>query len=143
MQKRCERNRKRSKRRAIYCPEHGCLVDSVSPKFPLFADSAGQLQVRGMGSKMSRLVLAAYRDVVPLVGEWLEAFWCPECQSSQWFHVKKVGDRDYEVCFAPDSLWKNASKVIDPHRNPSVSEYSFRASRGYSAYGVKGFNALK
>ncbi|NEO42597.1 MAG: hypothetical protein F6J90_42290 [Moorea sp. SIOASIH] len=41
-----ERNRKRSKRRAIFCPIHRCYLDSVSQKYRLFADRAGQLMQR-------------------------------------------------------------------------------------------------
>ncbi|GAB4214051.1 MAG: hypothetical protein OHK0012_11310 [Synechococcales cyanobacterium] len=136
------RNRKRSQRRAIFCPIHGCHLDSVSPKYPLFADSAGQLQVRGMGSLTSRLVMAAYGEV-PLVGEWIEAFWCGQCQDTTWYHVHKVEERRYTVTPAPYALWKNATKVVNPFQNPSVSEYTFRASKGYSAYGLKGFHANK
>jgi hypothetical protein len=141
VQKRCERNRKRSQRRAIYCPVHACYLDSVSPKFPLYADTAGQLQVRGIGSRAARLAVATY-GVVPLTGEWIEAFWCHECQSTEWYHVKKVGERAYEIRKAPRDLWQNATGVVDPHQNPTVSEFSFRASRGYSPYGRKGFRAL-
>ena len=143
MKSRGERNRKRSQRRAIYCPVHGNHMDSVSPKYPLFADTAGQLQVRGMSNKTSRLVMAAYDGVVPLAGEWIEEFWCADCQESKWYHIKKTDERQYEVKLAPQDRWLNASKVINPFQNPTVSEYSFRASKGYSAYGVKGFNALK
>ncbi|MFQ3612608.1 MAG: hypothetical protein SNJ68_02690 [Cyanobacteriota bacterium] len=139
---RSARNRKRSQRRQIFCPIHGCFLDSVSPKYPLFADSAGQLQVRGMGIKTSRLVMSAYK-VVPLVGEWIEEFWCSECQESKWYHIRKIGERNYEVRVAKDDLWQNASKVVNPHQNPSVSEYTFRVSRGHSACGVKGFAALR
>lgn len=136
------RNRKRSQRRRIFCPIHGCFLDSVSPKYPLFADSAGQLQARGMGIKASHLVMVTYK-VVPLAGEWIEAFWCSECQESKWYHIRKVGERDYEVQVAADDLWQNASKVVNPHQNPSVSKYTFRASRGCTPYGVKGFGALR
>lgn len=118
-------------------------MDSVSPKFSLFADAAGQLQMRGMGGKTSRLVMATYQPAVPLPGEWIEAFWCPECQRKDWYHVWKTGDRHYEVKLAPRDLWMNATGVVNPHQNPSVSEYSFRSSRRYSAFGMKGFHSLK
>lgn len=143
MQKRCARNRKRSQRRAILCPQHGCYLDSVSPKFPLFADSAGQLQVRGMGAKTARLVINTH-GTVPLSDEWLEAFWCSQCQASQWYHVRKLGDRQYQVQAAPAALWRQVSGVIDPHRNPSISEFSDRAARGRGGYaaGLKSFRQL-
>jgi hypothetical protein len=41
-----KRNRSRSQRRAIFCPIHGCYIDSVSQKYSLFADHVQQLQDR-------------------------------------------------------------------------------------------------
>jgi hypothetical protein len=46
VQRRCDRNRNRSKRRAIYCPVHNCYMDSMSQKYSLFAERPGQLQER-------------------------------------------------------------------------------------------------
>ena len=86
LQRRCDRNRKRSKRRAIYCPAHGCYLDSVSQKHSLFAHKPEQLQQRGIG-RMSALLLIASDTAVSLPGEWLEAFWCTECQETKWYYV--------------------------------------------------------
>jgi hypothetical protein len=133
VQDRCIRNRKRSKRRAVYCPTHGCYLDSVSPKFPLFADSVGQLQQRGVSSKKSRLLMTVHRGAVPLTGEWIEQMWCSECQRSDWYQIRKVDNRLYEVRLAPLALWKNAARVINPYQNPSVSEFTVQASRNSKA----------
>ena len=127
MQRRCDRNRKRSKRRAIYCPIHNCYLNSVSPKYSLFADQAQQLRQRGMGRK-SALMLIAERGTVALEGEWLEAFWCDYCEETQWYHVRKTGDRKYELELAPPELWQQAQGV-HPHSNPSVGEFTLRQSR--------------
>ncbi|KAF3889686.1 MULTISPECIES: hypothetical protein [Nostocales] len=127
MQRRCDRNRKRSKRRAIYCPIHGCNLDSVSQKYTLFADKAGQLQQRGMGRKSS-LLLIGRKTTVLLTGEWLEAFWCQHCQETKWYHVRK-GDNIYELSVAPLELWQQAMGVIPLQGNPSVGEFSLRHSR--------------
>lgn len=70
MQKRCERNRKRSKRRAIFCPTHKCYLDSVSQKYPL--------------------------SVINSDESWLEEFWCEQCQKSQWYRTQKK-DYGYEI----------------------------------------------
>lgn len=142
MKKRCDRNRKRSKRRQICCPIHNCYLDSASPKFPLYADTAGQLQVRGMGNKTSRLVMAAHSNAVPIPGEWIEAFWCIECQRQEWFHVRKVSEHQYQLSLAPSDLWRNVTGVVDPNQNPTVSEYSFRSSRNQRAYGLKSYRSL-
>ncbi|MBR8834043.1 MAG: hypothetical protein DSM106950_08375 [Stigonema ocellatum SAG 48.90 = DSM 106950] len=123
MQKRCDRNRKRPKRRSIYCPIHGCHLDSVSQKYSLFADRAGQLRERGM-SRQNALMLVAAKTAVSLAGEWLEAFWCDQCQATKWYHVQKRDNQTYYVTVAPMELWQQAIGVIDPKGNPSVGEFT-------------------
>lgn len=138
MQRRCDRNRKRSKRRAIYCPIHQCHLDSVSQKYPIFADQPGQLQERGVSRKQA-LLLVATKTTVPLAGEWIEAFWCIECQATHWYHVRKTDDRTYEVRLAPQELWQQVHGVIQPTGNPSVSEFTRRHSRMTKYNGIKDF----
>ena len=140
MQRRCDRNRKRSKRRAIYCPIHGCYLDSVSQKYRLYADRASQLQQRGIGRK-NALILVANKTAVPLEGEWLEAFWCDQCQQTKWYHVRK-NDRTYEVSLAPQELWEQATGVILPDGNPSVGEFTRRQSRMVRHQGIKDFKYM-
>lgn len=96
-----------------------------------------------MGAKTAKLVITTH-GTVPLSNEWLEAFWCSDCQARQWYHVRKLGDRQYHVQVAPSALWQQVSGVIDPHRNPSVSEFSDQAARGRGGYvaGRKGFRQL-
>ncbi len=140
MQRRCDRNRKRSKRRSIYCPKHGCYLHSVSQKFPLYADQVEQLRQRGMGQRQARLSISA-RSTVPLPGEWLEAFWCDECQSTEWYHVHRRESR-YEVAIAPQDLWQQAVGVVHPNGNPSVSEFTRDHSRMGHHPAVKDFRAI-
>jgi hypothetical protein len=137
VQKRCERNRKRSQRRAIHCPIHGCYIDSVSQKHGLFAEQAGQLQERGI-ARREAMILVANKTTVSLTGEWLEAFWCEECQETKWYHVHKHGSK-YEISLAPAELWQQATGVIHPHRNPSVGEFTYRQSRMLGGNSVKDF----
>ncbi len=141
MQRRCDRNRKRSKRRAIYCPIHGCHLDSTSQKYSLFADRAGQLQQRGVGRRAA-LMLVASQTAVPLEGEWLEAFWCEECQKTSWYHVRKCRNSTYGVVLAPPELWQQATGVIHPQGNPSVGEFTRRQSRTLSYGGIKQFRFI-
>ncbi|MEA5471191.1 hypothetical protein VB714_20140 [Spirulina sp. 06S082] len=141
MQKRCARNRKRSKRRAIYCPIHGCYLDSVSQKHSLYVDSAQQLQNRGL-SRRSALMLVAQQGSITVTGEWLEAFWCPHCETVDWYHVHRVGDRQYKVSPVPQELWQQAVGVIDPQGNVSVSEFTRRNSRMLNFGGVKDFRFM-
>lgn len=129
MGKRCNRNRNRSKRRAIFCPIHGCCLHSVSQKYPLFADRPGQLQQRGM-SRRSAMMLVQNKTAVSLQGEWLEAFWCEECQQTKWYYVRKVEERKYVVSVAPRELWQQVDGVVNPRGNPSVGEFTQREARG-------------
>jgi hypothetical protein len=137
LQRRCTRNRKRSKRRAIHCPRHGCPIHSVSQKYQLFADQAEQLQQQGI-ARRNALMLIATQTTVPLEGEWLEAFWCDQCQDTKWYHIQK-NDRIYEASIAPPELWQRVNGVISPHYNPSVSEFTQRHSRMTGYQGVKDF----
>ncbi|MFQ4142100.1 hypothetical protein [Chlorogloeopsis sp. ULAP02] len=148
MQRRCDRNRKRSKRRAIYCPVHGCYLDSVSQKYPLFADRPGQLQQRGMG-RQSALLLLASKTAISLEGEWLEAFWCDECQETKWYYVQchlrkdtPQQNRIYKVSVASPELWQQAIGVLHPDGNPSVSEFTRRHARMVSHKSSKDFRVV-
>lgn len=126
-QNQSRRHRKRSKRRAIYCPIHGCYLDSTSQKHTLYADQVAQLRSRGYSHKNASLVLGD-RPTVSLSGEWLEQFWCPECQSKEWYYVQKR-EKTYILISAPRELWQTATGVISPRGNPSVSEHTLRYSR--------------
>ncbi|MBE9034329.1 hypothetical protein [aff. Roholtiella sp. LEGE 12411] len=146
MNQRCDRNRKRSKRRAILCPVHGCCLDSVSQKYRLYADTVGQLQQRGINRRKS-LILLTTQTAVPLVGEWLEAFWCDQCQQTKWYHIKKAQQgafhssqaQIYEVSLAPTEVWQQATGVIHPQGNPSVGEFTKRHARMSDHPNIKDF----
>ncbi|GAB4466004.1 MAG: hypothetical protein OHK0037_21320 [Elainellaceae cyanobacterium] len=72
----------------------------------------------------------ADRAAVPLEGEWLEAFWCGECQATNWYHVRKERDRNlYEISLAPDELWRQAVGVVSIEGNPSVGEFTRKQAR--------------
>jgi hypothetical protein len=140
VQKRCDRNRKRSKRRSIYCPIHGCYIDSVSQKYGLFAEKAGQLQERGIKRKEAMMLVAA-KTTISLEGEWIEGFWCEECQETKWYHIHKDGNK-YGISIAPPELWQQATGVINPHQNPSVSEFTHRQSQIPGGNSVKDFRMI-
>ncbi len=135
MRKRCNRNRNRSKKRAIYCPIHGSYLNSVSQKYPLFADRAGQLLSRGM-NRRSAMILIKSKTAVPLQGEWLEAFWCEECQETKWYHVRKLEEQKYMVSVAPTGLWQQVDGVASGGGNPSVGEFTQRQARGLKVRNV-------
>jgi hypothetical protein len=147
MTKRRDRNRKRSQRRAIYCPTHGTYLDSASAKHMLFADKPEHLRQRGV-NRRAALTLIQSRTAVPIPGEWLEAFWCNECQETRWYHVCKESPSDthsrprYHLSVAPEALWRQASGVIEATGNPSVSEFTRRVARAGGYHGVRGFRYL-
>jgi hypothetical protein len=141
LQKRCDRNRKRSKPRPIFCPIHGCYITSASQKHYLFADTPEQLSARGIPKLASSLLINSHTTIA-ISGEWLEAFWCDQCQEVVWYHVCKKDDRLYEVFVAPQHLWQKVSGVIDPKGNPSVGEFTRRQARLNTFNGSKGFNFI-
>jgi hypothetical protein len=140
LQRRCDQNRKRSKRRAIYCPLHECHIHSVSQKYTLFTDRVEHLQQRGI-TRRDALMLVANKTTVPLDGEWLEAFWCDDCQETKWYHVRKYEGR-YELTIVPAELWQQAVGVIQAQGNPSVGEFTRRQSRMTKYGGVKDFGFI-
>ena len=147
--RRCDRNRKRSKRRAIYCPVHQCYLDSTSRKYSLYADRPEHLRERGM-KRLSALILIKSYTAIPLTGEWLEEFWCPQCQEKTWYHVRKFdnptmrgGKYGYTLTLAPEELWQQASGVIQPGGNPSVGEFTRTSARNASYRGTRGFQLIQ
>ncbi|MEM6752917.1 MAG: hypothetical protein AAF630_08115 [Cyanobacteria bacterium P01_C01_bin.38] len=134
--RRCDRNRKRSKRRAIYCPIHGCYLHSVSQKYRLFASHPEQLQQKGIGRQNAKILIASQTAVL-LEDEWLEAFWCDECQQTKWYRVERLGKKadknigriSYSISLAPSQLWEQAVGVDEARGNPSVSEFTRRHAR--------------
>jgi hypothetical protein len=133
-----KRNRKRSKRRAIFCPEHDCYMDSVSQKYSMYADTVGQLHDRGVSHRTALLLMATY-TTVPLTGEWLEAFWCDHCQQKIWYHVKRLENATYEIKPAPAELWRQVQGVIHPYGNPSVGEFTRKAAKMTGYGGIRDF----
>ncbi len=93
-------------------------------------------------SRKNSLLLVASRNTVLLQGEWLEAFWCQECQDTRWFHVKKLDASRYELLIAPVELWHQAVGVINPEGNPTVGEFTRRQSRMMSGNQIKDFKFM-
>lgn len=79
-------------------------------------------------NRKTALILMSNAAAVPLGGEWIEEFWCQDCQSKQWYHVRKQ-DRNYSLLIAPVELWQQAVGVTYPETNPSVSEFTLKQAR--------------
>lgn len=148
MTRRCDRNRNRSKRRSIYCPIHNTYLDSVSRKYRLFADKPEHLQQRGM-KRRSALTLIQSCTTIPLINEWLEEFWCQDCQATTWYHVCRDenlqvggGRYCYRLLPAPAGLWQQVSGVMLPGGNPSVGEFTRRSARDRHYPGTQGVRLI-
>lgn len=66
-------------------------------------------------------MLVATKTTALLEDEWLEAFWCDECQETKWYHVKKVDVSNiqaksvcisYKVSVASRSDWQQSISAI-------------------------------
>jgi hypothetical protein len=117
-------------------------MDSVSQKYSLYASEPEHLQQRGFGRRRALTVMAGYAGAVPLTGEWLEAFWCDQCQESRWYHIHRTEANKYKVILAPEALWMQASGVILPTGNPSVGEFTRRQARQTQFHGIKDFHRI-
>lgn len=136
-----KRNRNRSKRRSIYCPIHDRYLDSVSQKYPLHTTKPEHLQQRGMGRRFALTLIADY-GTVTLAGEWLEAFWCDNCQGTQWYHVRRTGAKGCALSPSPEELWSQASGVILQTGNPTVGEFTRRQARQTTFADIKDFGRI-
>lgn len=110
------RNRKRSKRRAIFCPIHACYLESRSPKYKLLVDQEKELAA-------VKSTVATHGEV-PRLEEWLEAFWCSECQERRWYCIKESSPRSYEVEFASQELSQQLLKYLGLVKRCEVGAYS-------------------
>lgn len=115
-------------------------MHSVSQKHTLFADRAEQLQQRGVGRR-NAILSVAHHTTIALEGEWLEAFWCDECQETRWYHVHKSGNT-YKLIVPPPELWQQATGVIPAHGNPSVGEFTRTQARMSGYQGIKEFRFI-
>ncbi|MCU0548142.1 MAG: hypothetical protein MUC48_02225 [Leptolyngbya sp. Prado105] len=118
----------------------------MSQKYPLYADRVEQLQKRGVGRRQAMSAIAA-QPAVPLTGEWLESFWCDECQASSWYYVRKLEKQGsqragYDLSIVPPELWQRVTGVIHPEGNPSVGEFTRKQARMVSGK-VKEFGFVR
>lgn len=61
---------------------------------------------------------------------WLEEFFCEE-DGSMWLRVSQKADGTLVTSNATRNDWNQTFRTIDPDRpNPSVSEFTYRTSRG-------------
>lgn len=137
------RQRRRPKRRELHCPLHPeQRIFSVSPKHHLYLTDVGQLMLRGLSKRRADELLAAYRHVLPLTDEWIECFWCDDCASTSWWHVKRQDRHVYSLHPVPRQLWEQATGVIRTEGNPTVSQFTRRQARATGVQGLRQYRFL-
>jgi hypothetical protein len=87
-------------------------------------------------------MLVATQTTISIQGEWLEAFWCDECQETRWYHVRKRGENEFQLSLAPQEMWQQVSGVIDANGNPSVGEFTRRQARLAGSHCIKDFSCI-
>lgn len=137
------RPRRRARRRELHCPLHPeQKLFSVSAKHHLYVTDVGQLMLRGLSKRRADELLAAYRRVLPLTDEWIEAFWCDACACTSWWHVQRHDRLDYSLSKVPRELWEQATGVIRVEGNPTVSQFSRRQARAGGVHGMRQYRFL-
>ena len=135
---------RRPSRRQIFCPSHPeQRLLSVSPKHHLYLTEAGPLIVRGLSKRKADELLRAYRKVLPLSDEWLECFWCEQCLSSCWWHVRRFDRHTHVLSPVPGELWERATGVVRPEGNPTVSQFTRRQARATGVTGMRQYRFMQ
>lgn len=133
-----KRHNRRPKRRELFCPKHTeQKIEGNGKKYFLHLLTLEELRARGMSDKKAKLVINAY-PVLVLSNEWLEELFCPQCGTSAWCHVTQHDRTEHTVRWAPRELWMQVAHVDPLMPNPSVSEFTRRASRQLSQKRVDG-----
>jgi hypothetical protein len=134
---------RRSARRELFCPHHqDQRILSVSEKHHLYLTEAGPLILRGLSKRKAEELLSAYRKVLPLTDEWIERFWCEQCVSSTWWHVRRLDRLNYIISAVPVELWEQATGVLRPEGNPTVSQFTRRQARASGVTGMRQYRFM-
>ena len=132
------RRDRRPKRRELFCPKHPeQRIEGNGKKYFLHLLTPEALRARGMSDKKAKLVINAY-PVLVLSNEWLEELFCPKCGTSSWCHVTKHDRLNHTIKWAPRELLMQVAHVDPLVPNPSVSEFTRRASRQLTQKRVDG-----
>lgn len=110
-----------------YCQER--LWRFGSEKYHIvYKDAASIKENLGVSSKKAKLL--ATRGTYLDTQTWLEEFFCRQ-DGKMWLVVSQRNNNAREGIIAQPHHWKQATNLINPdHPNPSVSEYTYRSSRG-------------
>lgn len=134
---------RRPARRELFCPHHPeQRLFSVSAKHHLYLTEAGPLILRGLSKRKADELLAAFRQVLPLGDEWIERFWCDQCCSSSWWHIRRLDRLQYVISPVPIELWEQATGVMRPEGNPTVSQFTRRQARATGVTGMRQYRFM-
>ncbi|MCU0536818.1 MAG: hypothetical protein MUD14_23260 [Hydrococcus sp. Prado102] len=101
-----------------------------SPKYHLFYQDASEIKERLGITRTKASFLAANNSPYVDSNTWLEEFFCEE-HGKLWMRVSKQENGAIVATPAKSSDWKCTTHTINPDiPNPSVSEFSYRMSRG-------------
>lgn len=101
-----------------------------SPKYYLFYQNVSQIKQQLGITRKKASFIATRNSVYVDRNAWLEEFYC-EDHGKMWMKVSKQSDGLLVAIPAKGSDWNGTSNTINPDiPNPSVSEFSYRMSRG-------------
>ena len=126
---------KRNKTQQFSCPY--CdrrLWRQGSQKHYLFYQETSEIKERLHISRKNASFLAANSKGYVDTHSWIEEFFC-EKHGRIWMRLHKNSEGKLAAALAKGQDWKRTTHTFNPETpNPSVSEYSYRMSRG-SYYG--------
>lgn len=133
-----ERKNRRRKRVCAHCPTcQDLLWRQNSERYYLFALGTNQIQQLTGFSRKKASIYASQNPVFIDRKRWLEEFFCIE-HGSIWLLLTQDEDHRVQASIPDPRVWEQTTGTIDPRKpNPSVSEYTFRASRGAKVTSVE------
>lgn len=101
-----------------------------SEKYYLFCQDIADLKkALNCSPKKAKLVMSHHPNYLDH-NSWIEEFLCDK-DGLMWLLVVRQPDGKLRSVLAKENDWKRTNKTIDPRTpNPSVSEYTYRMSRG-------------
>ncbi|NJL83827.1 MAG: hypothetical protein HC890_14455 [Chloroflexaceae bacterium] len=120
----------RKKTPKFYCPYCSERLWRVgSPKHHLYYQDSLSISKNCNISRKNSKFLANKGEYVDQ-NQWLEEFFCGD-HGKIWLLLAKRDNGVIEASLPQDQHWQQTTGTFDPDRpNPSVSEYSYRMSRG-------------
>ncbi|BAC88393.1 hypothetical protein [Gloeobacter violaceus] len=122
---------KRSKVDRFHCPHcEARLWRLGSQKYHLFYTHLSEMTAEGgIPRKQAALLISQKSEYVDNCA-WLEEFFCGE-HGKMWMLVRQSSEGVLTAIVPSEHDWKRTTGTLFPNRpNPSVSEFTYRMSRG-------------